>query len=280
MIKHLRKPLSLIIALTTAGCLSVEAGLLDSYQKAFTIEVGAFYPVISSEVSLNGPNGRGTVIDIEDDLDFSDREGIFEVTASWRFSNKWSLQSDYVDLARTSYGTLQREISWGDRTLEVDTDFASRFDVMVARLGLTYEWLQKENWNFGVTLGIHMSEISAALAKVESSSSRALFDEGAKASTGGIFPLPNIGMIYRYMISDNWLLSTRLDVFVIQIEDFAGELYSGEVNVRYLFGEEARWGLGIGYKFFSLDMEYDSSSWDGSANITYHGPKVFTSVSW
>ena len=82
------------------------------------------------------------------------------------------------------------------------------------------------------------------------------------------------------MLTPSWMLTSRLDVFVLEIDDLAGELYSGEVGLIYIIGEKTRWGLGAGYKFYSLEMSFDRSDWNGGAKVAYHGPKFFASVMW
>ncbi len=255
---------------------------ISDYRKGFHLDLGGYWPTLSTKVRIDSPIGLGTEVKFEDDLNFSDNSTIFDAEFTWNFSEKWYVEADYVSLSRTSTGIFQREIVWGDPpvTYQAGALFGALFDATIARVGLGYRILERDQWVLAGTVGAHLTKAKAGIAGILSINDTPIFDEAGVAETGGPWPLPAIGLDFNYMPVKDFYINLRGDLFFIEIENWGGQLYSGQANVGYLLGKKKEWALGLGYKFFSISIDYDRDDWKGLFEYRYHGPRAFLTLQW
>lgn len=255
---------------------------LSDFQKGWHLDLGVYYPTLTTTLRVDSSAGLGTEVRFEDDLNMSENEAILEGMLTWNLGERWLLQADYIDLARTSTGVFDRDITWGDppQDYQIGTVFGARFDATVARLSVGYRFFNKPNQSLAGTFGAHFTEAEAGIGAQLTVDGEIEFEEGSFAETGVPLPLPSFGLAYTRLMNQNLLLTARLEVFFIDIENWGGELYSGELNLKYLFGKRDQFGVGLGYKFFQLDIDYDLDDFNGYFQYNYHGPKAYLSMYW
>jgi len=256
--------------------------LKDTYGKKFQLRAGGYWPKLSTAIRVDSELGKGTLLDFEDDLGMEDNKALIELMFNWQFGKKWYFQADYIDLNRISTGTFDRKIVWGDPPVEyqIGSQFAAKFDVMIARMAFGYDIIRKERHNLALTVGAHWTRVEAGVAARLSNDDKVVFEDSALVDSGGPYPLPNFGLAYQYAIGSDWLLDARIDVFFLKIDEWAGQLYSGELNVMRVFGDNKNWTVGTGYKFLSIDVEYERKNFTGLFEFQYQGPKFFVSYAW
>jgi hypothetical protein len=91
-------------------------------------------------------------------------------------------------------------------------------------------------------------------------------------------PVPNIGVWYKYSISENWALRGRLDWLSASIGKYDGQLTNASFGVNYQVARN--FGIGLNYHNFKLDVTVDESDWRGRVITSYDGLYVYLSFFW
>lgn len=224
----------------------------------FQIGTSAWTPDYSGSFALDGASA-GTVIDIQDDLGFSDES----------HSNIWLKIEHPVplvpnfkivssDLDATASSTLTRSISYGNESFSANADINTRFDMSNTEFTLYYELL--DNWiNFDAGLTIRQYDGQSRVSTATTSAAEDLD-----------FAVP---LLY---------LEARIDLpftgFFVDSSMNAISVNDNAISdVDVSLGYESDFGLGgrIGYR--TLALEFDEADLDVDLefkgtylNVFYH----------
>ena len=122
-------------------------------------------------------------------------------------------------------------------------------------------------------MGFHLSDIDAGIGSQLCADGEVIGDGAATASTGTLFPLPNIGITGTYVLADQWTLFVRGDVFALEIDDWAGQLWSGELDFIYTFDQNDNWSIGAGVNFSELKSISTGKPGTGLSILTSSGQR-------
>jgi hypothetical protein len=237
------------------------------------IDVGWFFPMnISSKVRLDSTRlGLGTKVSYEDDLGFADTQSQFSARAGYYFNDRFQVSLEYYSLNRSNSKTLTREINWGDETFEIGARVKAFFDVELIRVAFGYDILRKDNYRLGFTLGAHVFDAATGIDLVAGIGEN-LGRVGTDAETGGLFPIPNLGINYSYSFNEKWRFDAWADWFGISLGEWDGTFFAGSASFCYFLTEN--WSLGLGVQLLNLEVNYDDSKWKGRAEFGYIGPRI------
>jgi hypothetical protein len=87
-----------------------------------------------------------------------------------------------------------------------------------------------------------------------------------------------VGAWYHYAFSPRWLATARVDWLDASFDEYSGLLVNGSVAVNYMPFEHV--GVSLAYQYFGLDIDVDSGSWNGGADLSYRGPFVSVTATW
>src|SRR5215472_15759732 len=104
---------------------------------SFYIALGVFVPKSSTSAQLNSTSlGVGTIVDFESGLGMTTQKVVPEVSARWRFAERWRLELAYFELNRTGDTVIDREIHWGDQDFLAGTEIHSKLDFSDLRVSV------------------------------------------------------------------------------------------------------------------------------------------------
>jgi len=231
--------------------------------KKFSVDFGFFYPIFNTGARLDSKTlGKGTDIDLENDLDFDTELSLFRAEAQWRFFPKHRLEFTYYNISRDSSVFLGRTLQFGDRTFTVGATVSADTDIQIFKLAYTWSFLQTNKYEVGISLGADLMDIKTSI-------STPIIGEESEAL---IAPLPVLGLRAAYAFNPNFVLNTSADFFYLEYEDFRGRLLDINVNLEYYFWEY--FSLSIGYNFFDVEVAYQSDRRDLDVGYLFHGPKA------
>ena len=98
--------------------------------------------------------------------------------------------------------------------------------------------------------------------------------ESSKADT----PLPVIGVFGSVALGDKTDLGASIEIFRMEFDTYDGSLNAFHLNVTHYFTE--RIGAGVGYNYFSMDLDSPDVGLRGSTQIRHHGPIVFATFTF
>ncbi len=237
------------------------------------LELGYYYPNLSTQIRVDTDIGLGTEIDFEDDLDLSDRKGLWSFELNAPLGKRWLVQAEYLDLSRSSSATLERDLTWGEENYQIGAAVRSYFDVKIYRVSAGYRFYNRENWVFGGLIGAHVADTSAGIGLRLTNNTGGSVGWESEVDTGGVVPLPNLGLFWSWRFAEKWVLDTRADFLAVEISGIRGRLLAGALNASYVINPE--WSVGLGYSVFDLNIDVDKEDWRGEFSFGYDGPRFY-----
>lgn len=259
----------------SAGPLSADGTpnlLVDSFQ----LSLGTFILDFDPTVRLDGEVGTGTPVDWKRTFGTGDVTR-FRVDGAWRFGDRHKLRAAWFNYSRSRSAVIDEEISWGDEVFPVDAEVRSKFDFDVYQLGYEYAFKRGETHELTGSIGLHVTDLSASLAargSVGDEVSGDLRSESGSATA----PLPVIGFGGLWALPRDLWLNATAQYFYLATGDYKGRIQ--DYRVALIWQPRTWLGLGIGYDYFSLNVDVDRPRFTGKLDWTYEGPMLFYSASF
>jgi hypothetical protein len=242
----------------------------------FHLALGTYIVDTDTEVSLNGSSNEGTRVDWENTFGSGDVTR-FRFDGQWRFADRHKARFMWFDTSRYSSRTLEEEIDWGDETFPVNARTRAEFSFSVYELAYEYAFLHRENYEVSGSFGLHYTDLELTLsAKAETSGGTLQRDIKESGDVGA--PLPVIGLRGLWALPYDFWVDAQAQYFALSIDEYDGSLTDLRLMVTW---QPKTWlGIGIGYNQFTVDVDVEKNSFDGSLDWTYEGPMIFYSASF
>lgn len=248
--------------------------LTDSFQVA----LGTFVVTSEPTIQLKGDTSNGDRVDFDEALGGGDSQRI-RLDSFWRFgdSGRHKVKAILFDVSRDNSRTFDRDIEWGGDVYPVNAEIDSKFSFTVIEAAYEYAFLRRDRYELDASIGLHFTTVEASLkAKAESSGGTLT---GDISNTGSVdLPLPVIGLRGIWDLTHNFWLDATAQYFALSIDEYDGNLQDYRVLVTW---QPKKWlGVGLGYNFFSVDVDVEKDRFNGSLDWTYSGPMLFYSASF
>jgi hypothetical protein len=240
-------------------------------QDRWKFELGGFFPAIDTELEVNGTN-VGTVIDLED-LGYDENESIFRLDGYWRFARKHRLGFGFYQFNREGNTVLTRDINIGDQTFPLNARTSSELDLGFYTIDYRYSLYQSEKWEIAGGLGLYWVDFAFSFAASVDVNNNPLPGAPIFESTDFNGPLPFLVLSFEYYITPKWLAIIKASYFQLNVEDIDGRLTTLGAKLEYQFTK--RWGLGLGYDSFRIDVDADDDNLSSTVDYNYHGIQVY-----
>jgi hypothetical protein len=250
--------------------------LVDS---TFTVALGGFFPRVSSEFSLNAPDGSsGGSVSIEDDLGLDKSTASAWVGFHWRFQPRHQVQLEWFQLNRDGESTAERTIGpIGDTTIGVGAGVSSKIDLNLGRVTYGYTFWRNEDWRLTFLTGLHVATFKATVTaggNVTVNGVPVVSGTTTESTSTYTVPLPHFGGSVAYKISPRWSTNFTALAFALKIDNYGGSLVEIDANVAYQVSKH--FGIGGGLKYFNLHLEANSDRGGGASyDYQFFGPAIF-----
>lgn len=232
------------------------------------LSLGTYIVDTDTEVSLNGNSQGGTNVDWENTFGGGEVTR-FRIDGQWRFAERHKARFMWFSSSRSKSTTLEEDIDWGDETFPVNAKVDAEFNFDIYELAYEYSFLRRDTYELTGTFGLHYTELSLSLAAKASSSGGTLQGDIKEEGSVGA-PLPVIGVRGLWQLPHHFWIDAQAQFFALSIDEYDGNLQDYKVMVNW---QPKKWlGFGLGYNRFSVDVDVDSSSFNGSLDWTYSGP--------
>lgn len=102
-------------------------------------------------------------------------------------------------------------------------------------------------------------------------------DLGKVQKTDFTVPLPVIGLRGSFALAPQWFIRQSFDYFYIKYGDYEGQLVDFNVAFEWDFWKYA--GVGVGYNYVQMDLDYDGSdNFLSEINLGYGGFLLFGKI--
>jgi hypothetical protein len=252
------------------------SGAPNLLEDTFQLSLGTFILDFDPTLRLDGEAGAGTPVDWKGTFGGGDLTR-FRIDGSWRFLDRHKLRAGWFNYSRTRSAIIDQEISWGDEVFQVGAEVQSKFDFDVYQLGYEYAFRRTDSYELAAAIGLHVTDLSASLSAQGSNQGGA--SEQANAETGSATaPLPVIGLSGLWALPNDFWLNASAQYFYLSFGDYEGRIQDYRLALTW---QPRKWiGVGIGYDYFSLNVDADRPRFTGKLEWTYSGPMLFYSASF
>jgi len=270
-------PCLLLIAGADLSHAQEQGNVHPSLTEKFVLDMGVFFPDRNFEIHVDGSiAGRNPDIDFENEFGLNRSDEVLAIDFGWRFGKKWSLLTQYFESSGSRSAVLDEDIEWNDVVFGQGSNVVAGQEFSLVRVFFGRQFDTSERHDFGVGAGFHWLEIGAFIQGdiLVSGAPNEFRRESVKAE----FPLPNVGVWYRYSLSPKWALRSRFDYLSVDIGDYSGSLVNGSLGFNYQLFDN--FGVGLSYNIFELDLGITRTDWRGDVVSRYEGLYVYVSAYW
>ena len=266
----------LAAALMGCGALASQAHA-QALGDRYWFEAQAYWPQVDTKISVNGAGGRiGNEIDLEGDLDLADRKALPAFSAGARIGQRWSIIGEYYGLDRSGSTSIGRDITFDDVTYSSGVTIDSGFDTKVYRVAVGYAFLQRDNFELGASLGLHVTQFKVTLQGQGHIGNATAQNEVRKRDA--LAPLPTLGLYGAYAFSPKLTATARVDYLSLKVGDYDGRLTNTEARLSYRVLENV--GVGAGYRYVDYHLKIDKERWNGDMAYKFKGPILFVQAAF
>ena len=190
------------------------------------------------------------------------------------FGRRLTLRLDYFGYHDKGKRTADYEFEFDDITYPVGARLDSNIDIDLYVANLSYNFIRTKRAKFGVGLGVHVADIDLKV-------SGKVYAGNVKSETGIgdeelLAPLPNIYVMAAYSFTDSLLVRAGGGGMSLNYGDWDGSLYFVSAFVEYWPVRYA--GLGAGYRYISIDVEYEPGHKKETYDVELPGPVFYVTV--
>ena len=119
------------------------------FVEKFKISAGTFIPINNTRVQVGLTNGNaGTLVDFENDLGFKKSSGTFMADFQYRLTRRSRFDLSYYGISRSSTHTLQKNITFGEHTYNINSSVGAFFNTNIYRFSYGYSIIEKPKYEF------------------------------------------------------------------------------------------------------------------------------------
>jgi len=230
-----------------------------------SVMIGAFVTGPDTSARVDSINGRGTDIDLEDDLGLDTTKTVARLDGYYWFSTRHRLDYSFFRFSRDATKVLEKTIEVGDRTFALSRTIDAESDIGVFKVGYTFAPIVRDRGHLGITMGLYTASIDLAIRDRQS---------GEEESRDFTAPLPVIGFRGQYDVTERIALRGSLELFSLDAGDADGRLSDATIGADYSFND--RIALGLAYNLVSVDIDaQDTGGFIGQIDWGYDGVMLY-----
>jgi len=228
--------------------------------------LGGFIVNTSSDLKLGVENlGPEVSVDAEEALGLEDTFAVFRAEGFWRITRRNRVDFSYYEMKRDGSTFLGVDIPGiGPKGSRVESDFS----MTIVKGAYAWSFFKNDNFDLGISGGLY---VLGTDFKIEAA------DLGRVQSTNFTAPLPVIGLRGSFALTPQWFIRQSFDYFYIKYGDYEGQLVDFNVALEWDFWKYA--GVGVGYNFVQMDLDYSGGdNFLSKINLGYGGLLFFGKI--
>lgn len=258
------------------------------------VRLGGFYSNSNSSMDVTDPlQGENFKLDFEEDLNLEESQFLPFFEAQYNFNSKHSIYFDWKQLHRNAEVkklTVPFQVTLDDQIYNVQAGgrLETTLNIDIARFGYKYNFYQGNNYNLGLSLGLHTMFIKTAFdgdigVCIEGDSiqqcgttSPRFVDEEVTA------PLPDIGLYGDYEFVPGFIFNAHAQYFHIELNDINGSLVDIRAGIEAAITDN--WHMTAAFNYYKVDVDFkhnitqgDNSVADYNLYYSFIGPMLSVS---
>jgi len=206
----------------------------------------------------------GSIINLNRDLNVSNRDQSFRIGAGYRFTDRHQINFSYYKMAVSGEKIIQNDFSWNGQDYKAGMKIGSSFETTTTKLGYLYNFHNDNKVELSVGGGLHISNFAVGmslLGEVQGSPVPVDFNEVSELNATA--PFPFISAMIKYNITKRWLFSWEYDVLRMSYSGIEGVMIDSLISIEHNTFKHV--GFGLGFDQFRIDI----SGQDSDINYEY-----------
>ena len=223
----------------------------DPLGSRFALGVGLFKPKLDTKVRLDSSSGRvGTLVDFESTLGMDDDDRLPLLMGYYRVAKNHRITFEYFRLDRNGTAVSDAPIRFGEVVFPANLPLSSYFNVDVYSFAYAYSIIHDRRKELAFNVGLQFQDLETGIS---GNVGPGLLAEDADA----VAPLPTFGGSFDYAFNEQWIFTSMIGVFAIEIDlgddsDFSGEIVQINAGVTWKAFENV--GFALQYNYFNVDV--------------------------
>ena len=241
----------------------------------FTLKGGILHHSATGEFSKHKEDTKPVYVDL-DDLGLDENSVTPIVDARIRLGKRLSLNMGYFGYHEDGKKRSQFDFEFGDIVIPINalTDSEIDLDVYFANLGFSV--YSSADTEVGLGLGVHGADFSLKVyAETDSGLPIPPVPIGEETEDF-LAPLPNLYFFASKAIKEKLLLHLTGGWMSLTYDDYEGDMYFVRATLEYRLKEH--FGIGGGYSYYDIDVEYDTGKKLETYDVKFSGPMVYLIV--
>lgn len=256
----------------------ISGSILSSSEDQIEIRIGGFYSNSNSSMDVTNPIlGKDFKIDFEEDLKLEESQFLPFFEFFYHFNERHSLYIDWKQLHRTAEVqgiTKPFQVNLENQVydVKVGAKLKTTLNMDIARIGYGYNFYQGNNYNVGLSVGLHTmfiktgfeGDIGACVQEqLTLNCDQKPLDKAVDESVTA--PLPDIGIYGDYEFSPGFRFTAHAQYFYIELDDLKGGLVDIRAGVEASITEN--WHMTAAFNYYEVDVDYAQKADLGDINI-------------
>lgn len=263
-----------IIALAICISANVVAQELpsDDEDNNFFIRAGVFYAKIDSNFDSDGKR-----LDYEEHLKLSENTFSPTLEMIYHFNERHLTTFNFYSLRRKANQDYLSKSFTGpfdnDVLYQVGMHTESLLNTDIYQVNYGYNFIYKENWALGVSLGLHIIDFETyinATGTIDSTDNAQDVNGKSINNRALTVPLPNFGLSAYYAFSNKWKLSTHAQYLHIVTDHLDGGMIDARIALKYQISKNFSVIGAVNYDLITFKEIYGKS--DYALTYRYIGP--------
>jgi hypothetical protein len=259
-----------VICLACPGAWASEQTFNSVLHHQFSFYGGAHFYQAEGEFSSTKDGRPKITIDLDDlGLDENLVSPVFG--AHFNFGKKWALRLDYFGYHDDAKNTAEFDFNFDDELVTAGAKLDSSLDLDIYVVNLAYNFYSTERAKFGMGFGVHLADIDLKISsQVSGDGIDPIEQEDAIDFTA---PLPNLYVAGAYAFTDRFIMRYGVGWMSLNYDDYNGQLFFVNAVLEYWPFQHA--GLGIGYRYLKVDIDYDPGKKKEKYDVKLPGPMIY-----
>lgn len=234
----------LFLQLIASSAIGAEKTTKESQN--FTLKMGqVFFTNLQSTFTADRRVGPiSTTIDFNRDLELADSLNSFLFEGYYLYGPQSRIDITYYKVDRDGQKTIDRDITIGDSTFNLNTIVKSSFKTETFIVTYSYMFHSHDEIDLGISAGLHVNKIDLLLE-----APAANVYEKQKI----LIPLPVIGIFLNYDLTSRLSVNYQMRSFVLNYDKFRGNLIDTKLTFEHHTFEN--FGFEFGFNRKSTDLE-------------------------
>ncbi len=240
--------------------------LLKDTHSRFLISYDYVFAKLNTRVTFNGPNGiLNLSLGLEDNLGLKKYASFSSIAFVYRITKHSGFYANYYGINRNKTFTAQEDLIFLGDTIKAGSSINTYFDTHIASAGYIFSALSNPDAYLGFYANLYVIFLKTGISANKESRSGEL---------NYTMPLPNIGFVGSFKLT-NWLLfHGAMGVFSLNTENYGGLIYDLSIALGF---QPFKWAaINLSYKEFNIKLYNNNieNQIDAIVEYNFKGPAI------